>query len=83
MSSNGFEQVEESFLALAADGIIHVTGVQGRSRVVRREVASPNDRQVRESRSNLAAACDGTDGLRSGHDRNRQEFHPVAFDQRD
>lgn len=71
ISSNCFQQVEEGLLALSADGVVDVGCVKSRSRVVGCEVASPNNRYMRELCSNLAATCHGTDRLRSGHDRNR------------
>src|SRR5262252_2211208 len=65
--AHGINQLQKSVLALPTNGIVHIGGVQGRIRVVRSEVTTPNDGYLRKARAYLATGDHSSQGLRSRH----------------
>ncbi len=74
LATKGRDQLEESILALSANGEVDVVRVQGRIRIERGEVAAPHDRDRRVLFTKSPAQGNGGLHLRTRHNRDRQQF---------
>jgi len=81
IAAKGVDQFEKRVFALAADDVVDVARIESGVGVGGREVATPHDGQFRVALPDLAARGDGRNHLRTGHDRNAQEFDVIVGDE--
>src|ERR1019366_3112064 len=71
---------EDGFFPLPFDREVHVGGIQGRLRIQRRKVTTPDYGYPRSGRPKIPANLHGGDHLRAGHHRNRNQLDLMGGD---
>jgi len=80
IATEGVDQFEKCVFALAADDVVDVARVESGVGIGGGEIAAPDDGQFRVALTDFAACSDGRSHLRTGHDRNAEEFDVIVSD---